>query len=64
MQAYTFGGVSGNHLDRIDAFVLLDLLGAKNPTIYSTNKSTEVSRHFNISKKLQLKLTCQLRTIK
>lgn len=40
---YDYKGVSGNHLDRIDVFVLLDLLGAKNPTIYSMNRSTEVS---------------------
>lgn len=38
---YTHNRISGNYLDRIDVFVLLDLLGAKNPTIYSMNPSTE-----------------------
>ena len=40
---FSHQGVSGNFLDRIDVFVLLDLLGAKDPTIYSLNPSTHVS---------------------
>lgn len=39
--SYTYDRVSGNYLDRIDMFVLLDLLGAKDPTIYSANPSTQ-----------------------
>jgi glutaminyl-peptide cyclotransferase len=41
-QTYTSNRVDGNYLDRIDMFVLLDLLGAKDPVIFSTDKSTEV----------------------
>jgi glutaminyl-peptide cyclotransferase len=39
---YTHKGVSGNFLERIDMFVLLDLLGAKDPNIFSLNPSTQV----------------------
>ena len=45
---YTYKRVSGNELDRIDIFVLLDLLGAKDPTIISSQKSTDVSKNFLI----------------
>ena len=43
---YTHNRISGNFLDRIDVFVLLDLLGAQNPTIFSMNPSTQVSAGF------------------
>ena len=39
---YEFGGVRGNTLDRIDIFMLLDLLGARNPNINSSQRPTEV----------------------
>jgi hypothetical protein len=45
---YTHNGVSGNYLDRIDALVLLDLLGAQNPTIFSMNPRTEVTQQFEL----------------
>jgi len=49
--SFTHKGVSGNYLDRIDVFVLLDLLGAKDPTIFSLNRSTQV-KHFETIRKL------------
>ena len=33
-------GVSGSQLDRIDVFMLLDLLGAKNPRVTASRRST------------------------
>ena len=39
---YEFQGVRGNTLDRIDVFMLLDLLGARNPNIMDSQKPTEV----------------------
>ena len=39
---YQFQGIRGNTLDRIDIFMLLDLLGAKNPSLKSSQKPTEV----------------------
>lgn len=39
-QAYSSQGVAGTHLDRIDMFVLLDLLGAKGMTISKLETST------------------------
>ena len=39
-KAYSSGGVSGNHNDRIDIFVLLDLLGAKNMQFSKLETST------------------------
>jgi hypothetical protein len=41
-QTFTSNHVDGNYLDRIDIFVLLDLLGAKDPVIFSTHQSTQV----------------------
>ena len=43
---YSYKGVTGNELDRIDVFMLLDLLGAANPKVTSSHTSTEVSRNF------------------
>jgi len=37
---YTTGGVKGNNLDRIDMFVLLDLLGARDMTVSKLETST------------------------
>ena len=46
-QPYVYGNYHGTFLDRIDIFVLLDLLGAKNPQLYSLNPKTHVrSYHF------------------
>jgi len=39
-ESYRSGGVSGNHLDRIDIFVLLDLLGAGNMEFRKLETST------------------------
>ena len=39
-ETYRSGGVTGNHLDRIDIFVLLDLLGAKGMTLSKLETST------------------------
>lgn len=39
-QGYTRGGVSGNELDRIDIFTLLDLIGAANPKFSKLESST------------------------
>jgi len=38
---YSYKGVTGNQLDRIDVFMLLDLLGAANPKVTSSHTSTE-----------------------
>ena len=43
-EAYTHNGYDGNGLDRIDLFVLLDLIGARNPTFVALKKPTVVSR--------------------
>ena len=43
---YSYQGVSGNQLDRIDVFMLLDLLGAANPVIKSSHSSTDVCSNF------------------
>ena len=32
----SLSNLEGNHLDRMDVMVLLDLIGAKNPTFMST----------------------------
>ena len=40
---YEFNRIQGNELDRMDTFVLLDLLGAKDPQIFSIQKPTDVS---------------------
>jgi glutaminyl-peptide cyclotransferase len=37
---FSYQGVNGNTLDRIDMFVLLDLIGAKNPTFLALQSST------------------------
>jgi len=37
---YTSGGVSGNHLDRIDMFLLLDLIGARDMTFSKLETTT------------------------
>jgi len=39
-EAYTSGGVSGNNNDRIDVFLLLDLIGAKGMTFSKLETST------------------------
>ena len=50
---YSSGGVSGNHNDRIDIFVLLDLLGAKNMQFSKLETSHRiVSAHTTIAHKL------------
>jgi len=38
---YEFNRIQGNELDRMDTFVLLDLLGAKNPQIISSQADTD-----------------------
>jgi len=38
---YEFNRIEGKELDRMDIFVLLDLLGAKDPTIISSQESTD-----------------------
>ena len=47
-EPYQYKNVAGKSLDRIDIFVLLDLLGAKNPQILSIQKPTDV-RIINIT---------------
>jgi len=42
---YSYRGVSGTELDRMDVMVLLDLIGAANPTFISTQRKTQ--HHFN-----------------
>ena len=42
-EPYQYRNVAGNSLERIDIFVLLDLLGAKNPNILSIQQPTDVS---------------------
>jgi glutaminyl-peptide cyclotransferase len=44
---YSYKGVTGNQLDRIDVFMLLDLLGAANPKVTSSHTSTEVSCNYS-----------------
>ena len=44
---YSYKGVTGNQLDRIDVFMLLDLLGAANPKVTSSHTSTEVNSNFS-----------------
>ncbi len=39
---YSYNGIEGKQIERIDILVLLDLLGAKDPNIYSTQFSSEV----------------------
>merc|ERR1712154_590293 len=39
-KSYSRGGVSGSELDRIDIFILLDLLGAKDMTLSKLETST------------------------
>ena len=39
-KTYSSGGVSGNHLDRIDMFLLLDLIGARDMTFSKLETST------------------------
>jgi len=39
--SYEFNRVEGSELDRMDTFVLLDLLGAKDPTIISSQVDTD-----------------------
>ena len=41
-EPFEFRGVNGQTLDRIDIFVLLDLLGAKDPKIISSQFETDV----------------------
>ena len=43
-QGFTHSSVSGNELERMDIFVLLDLLGAKDPNIISSQQDTDVSK--------------------
>lgn len=38
---FAYNRIQGNQLDRMDIFVLLDLLGAKNPNIISSQKNTD-----------------------
>ena len=42
-EEYVYNRIGGKTLDRIDIFVLLDLLGAKNPQIISSQHDTDVS---------------------
>ena len=49
---YSYKGVTGNQLDRIDVFMLLDLLGAANPKVTSSHTSTEVSSNFSLPQNL------------
>ena len=39
-KSYSSGGVRGNHLDRIDMFVLLDLLGARDMSLVKLESTT------------------------
>eukprot|EP00093_Oithona_nana_P007239 07239.XXX_409223_410097_1 [CDS] Oithona nana genome sequencing. len=41
-EPYEYQGIRGNTLDRIDVFMLLDLLGANAPTITSSHSDTNV----------------------
>ena len=43
---YQYNRVQGSELDRMDIFVLLDLLGAKDPNIISSQENTDVSCQF------------------
>ena len=38
---YSKNGIDGNHLDRIEVFMLLDLLGASKPVIKSSHTKTD-----------------------
>ena len=40
---YEYNRIQGSELDRMDIFVLLDLLGAKDPNIISSQVDTDVS---------------------
>ncbi len=40
---YQSNGIAGDHNDRIDLFVLLDLIGAKDPSFLALQRSTAVS---------------------
>ena len=44
-EPYEYQGIRGNTLDRIDVFMLLDLLGANAPTITSSHSDTNVISH-------------------
>ena len=41
--SYEYNRIQGSELDRMDIFVLLDLLGAKDPNIISSQVDTDVS---------------------
>ena len=41
---YEYQGIRGTELDRIDVFMLLDLLGSNAPTITSSHSDTNVSK--------------------
>ena len=49
-EPYEYQGIRGNTLDRIDVFMLLDLLGANAPTITSTHSDTNV---ISLKKKIE-----------
>lgn len=51
---YTYRSVNGTHLDRMDVMVLLDLIGAKNPTFLSTQKATQ--QHYNRMSRIEEEL--------
>ena len=42
-ESYSHQNVVGKSIERMDIFVLLDLLGAKDPQIFSIQKPTDVS---------------------
>lgn len=51
---FTYRDVSGTDLDRMDVMVLLDLIGASNPTFMSTQKKTQ--QHFNRMSRIETDL--------
>jgi len=51
---FTYRDVSGTDLDRMDVMVLLDLIGASNPTFMSTQKKTQ--QHFNRMSRIEADL--------
>ena len=54
---YQYNRIQGSELDRMDIFVLLDLLGAKDPNIISSQENTDVSFHYMTYGHLNIRLT-------
>ena len=49
---YQYNRIQGSELDRMDIFVLLDLLGAKDPNIISSQENTDVSFQYKVTRML------------